>query len=150
LENDELFTNSLKIAVQLAKTDKFEEYKSGYSAFKKWIEELKKQLESIKTLVFKEYEVNLTIFNYLLDSRRAAVGYLNLMNDKMKRGDLIIDNYKKEVELLAETQKNIIPSFNTITNSWTADIINKQVDILTQVLSIEKKSIKLFEEELKN
>ena len=31
-------------------------------------------------------------------------------------------------------------------HSWTADIINKQVDILTEVLSIEKKTIHLIEE----
>ena len=110
MNGDELFNNSLKIAVELAKTDKFEEYKSGYSAFKKWIEELKKQAEAIKTFVFKEYEINLTIFNSLLDSRKAAAGYLTLMNDKMKKGDLIIDNYKKEVELLTETQKSVLPS----------------------------------------
>jgi len=150
LDEDELFKNSLKIAVQLAKTDKFEIYKSGFSAFRKWIEELKKQSESIKTFVFKEYEINLTIFNYLLDSRKAALEYLTSMNDKMKRGDLIINNYKKEVELLKETQKNILPSFNAKAHSWTVDIINKQVDVLTRVLKIEKNTINLFEEELTN
>jgi len=93
MNDDEMFKNSLKIAVELAKTDKFEIYKSGYSAFKKWIEELKKQSESIKTFVFKEYEINLTIFISLLDSRKAAVGYLTSMNDKMKKSDLIIGNY---------------------------------------------------------
>jgi hypothetical protein len=150
MNDDELFKNSLKIAVELVKTDNFEEYKSGYSAFKKWIEELKIQAESIKTIVFKEYEVNLTIFNSLLDSRKAAVGYLNLMNDKMKKGNVIIDNYKKEVELLTETQKNMLPSFNAKAHSWTADIINKQVDILREVLSLEKKTIHLINEELES
>ena len=149
MNDDELFKNSLNIAVELAKTDKFEEYKSGYSAFKKWIEELKKQSEAIKSFVFKEYEINLTIFNSLLDSRKAAVGYLTSMNDKMKRGGLIINNYKKEVELLTETQKNVLPSFNAEAHSWTTDIINKQVEILTEVLSIEKKTIHLIEKELK-
>jgi len=150
INDNELFINSLKIAVELAKTDKFEEYKSGYSAFKKWIEELKKQSEAIKTFVFKEYEINLTIFNSLLDSRKAAVSYLTLMNDKMKKGDLIIDNFKKEVELLTEIQKNVLPPFNAKGNSWTADIINKQIDILTSALSIEKETIKLIQQEVKN
>jgi len=150
MNDDELFNNSLKIAVELAKTNKFDEYKSGYSAFKKWIEELKKQAEAIKTFVFKEYEINLTIFISLLDSRKAAVGYLTLMKDKMKKGDLIIDKYKKEVELLKEIQRNNLPSFKATANSWTAEIINKQIDILTQILRIEKKTIHLFEEELKN
>jgi hypothetical protein len=111
---------------------------------------LKKQAEAIKTFVFKEYEINLTIFNSLLDSRKAAVGYLTLMVDKMKKGDLIINNYKKEVELLTETQKNVLPSFNAKAHSWTADIINKQVDILREVLSLEKKTIHLINEELES
>jgi len=150
MNDDEIFKNSLEIAVELSKTDKFGEYKSGYSAFKKWIDELKIQSESIKTFVFKEYEINLTIFNSLLDSRRAAVGYLTSMKDKMKKGDSIIDNYKKEVELLTETQKKILPPFNAQARSWTAEILNKQVDILAEVLSIEKKTIHLINEELKN
>jgi len=150
MNDDEIFKNSLEMAVELSKTDKFGEYKSGYSAFKKWIDELKIQSESIKTFVFKEYEINLTIFNSLLDSRRAAVGYLTSMKDKMKKGDTIIDNYKKEVELLTETQKKILPPFNAQARSWTAEILNKQVDILAEVLSIEKKTIHLINEELKN
>jgi len=150
LDEDELFINSLKIAVQLAKTDEFGKYKSGFSAFEKWIEELKKQLASIKSKKFEEHEVNLTIFYYLLDSRQAAVRYLASMNDKMKKGYLILDNYMEEVELLKNTQKNILPSFESEPKNWTEDILNKQIDILTQILKIEKENIELFEEELKN
>ncbi len=150
LDDDVLFKNSLKIAVQLARTDEFGEHKSGYSAFSKWIKELKKRSVSIRTKIFAEYEVNLTIFNYLLDSRKAAVGYLASMNNKMKRANLVIDNYRKEVDLLEETQKNILPSFDSEPQSWTEDIINKQIDILTQISGVEKENIDLFEEELKN
>ena len=62
-----------------------------------------------------------------MDSRQAAVGYLASMNNKMKKGDLIIDNYKKEVDILKDTQKNILPSFDSGPKSWTEDIINKQI-----------------------
>jgi hypothetical protein len=152
LDKNTLFKNSLKIAVQLAKTNEFGDYKSGFSAFEKWIEELKKQSVSIKTKKFKEYEVNLTIFNYLTDARQAAVKYLASMNkdNKIKRGDLILDNYKKEVDILKDTQKNILPSFDSKPKNWTEEIINKQIDILTQVLSIEKETIELIEEELED
>lgn len=150
LDENVLFKNSLKIAVQLAKTDKFEEYISGFCAFEKWIKELKKHSVSLKTKIFAEYEVNLTIFNILSDSRTAALGYLDSMKNKIKRADLIINNYKKEVALLEDTQKNILPSFNSKPKCWTEDILNKQIDVLTQILRIEKETIDLFEEELKN
>jgi len=152
MDNDILFENSLKIAVRLAKTEKFEEYKSGFSAFKYWIEELKKHSDNPKTTMFEEYEVNLTIFQYLLDSRQAAVEYLDIMNksNRMKRGDLIIDNYKKEVYLLKDLARNVLPSFDSKKKDWTKDIVNKQVDILSQILSIEKETIDLIEEELDN
>ena len=150
LDEDELFINSLKIAVQLAKTDEFGKYKSGFSAFEKWIEELKKQLASTKSKKFDEHEVNLTLFNCLLDSRQAAVRYLASMNEKMKKGNLIVDNYKKEVELLINTQKILLHSFESEPKNWTEDILNKQIDILTQVLKIEKEIIDLFEEEVRS
>jgi len=110
---------------------------------------LKKHAVSIRTKIFTEHEVNLTIFNTLSDSRRAALGYLASMSHKMKKANLIMGNYKKEVDLLEETQKNILPSFNSEPKSWTEDILNKQMDILIQVLSIEKDTIDLFEEELR-
>jgi hypothetical protein len=152
LEDDVLFKNSIKIAIQLAKTVEFEEYKSGFSAFEIWIEKLKKHSDSNKTKMFEEYEVNSTIFKYLLDSRQAAVGYLTLMNkdNAMKSGDLIIENYKKEVDLLKDLESNVLPSFDSIKENWTKDIINRQVDILNQALSIEKETIDLIEQEIKN
>ncbi|MBL7128743.1 MAG: hypothetical protein ISS16_07135 [Ignavibacteria bacterium] len=150
MDEDELFKNSLKIAVQLARTDEFGEYKSGYSAFNKWIDELKKQSVSIKTKLFAEYEVNSTIFNYLLDSRQAAVKFLTSMNDLMKKGELIVDTYKREVEILENTKKNILPSFDSKPKSWIKDIIEKQIDVLSQSLVLEKEAIDLIQEELIN
>jgi len=35
-----------------------------------------------------------------------------------------------------------------LTENWTEDIINRQIDILTQVLTIERETIDLIEEEL--
>lgn len=61
----------------------------------------------------------------------------------MKRG-----NQKKEIDLLKNLKNNILPSFDSKPNSWTEGIINKQVDVLTQVLSMEKETIDLIEQEL--
>lgn len=147
---DKLLRNSLEIAVKLAKTNEFEEYKSGFCAFEYWIEALRKHLASPRKKMFEKHKVNLTLYYYLLDSRQAAVGYLTSMNNYMKKGNLIIDNYKQEVELLRHAQKNILPSFASKPKNWTFDIISKQIDNLTQVLSLEKDTIKLIEEELNN
>jgi len=150
LEKEKLFQNSLKMAVQLAKTDQFGEYRSGFSAFNKWIEELRKQLQSVKTRKFREYEVNLTLFYYLLDSRRATVKFLTSMDNFMKKGDSIVNMYKKEVELLHNAQKNILPSFDSKPKYWTEDIINKHIDTLTRALMIEREAINLIEKEIIN
>jgi len=134
----------------LAKTDEFGEYKSGFNAIAKWISALRENLHSAAIGKFEEYEVNLTLFYCLLDCRRAAVEFLTSMNDLMIKGDLIINIYKKEIELLINGQKNILPSFESSSKTWTEDIINKQIDILTRILSLEKDAIDLIQEELKN
>jgi hypothetical protein len=148
LDEDKLFKNSLKIAVLLAKTEKFGDYLSGFHAFEYWIEELKKHLASKKSKPFEQHEVNLTLFYHLLDARQAAVRYLASMNDKMKKGNLIVDNYNKEIELLKNTGKNILPSFESKPKDWTKDIINNQVDVLKKALEIEKETIDLIEKEI--
>ena len=68
----------------------------------------------------------------------------------MKKGNLIVDNYEKEDELLKNTQKNILPSFESDPKNWSEEIINHQIDILTQVLKIEKETIELIEDEIIN
>jgi len=145
-----LFKNSLKIAVQLARTERFEDYYSGFRAYEKWIEELGKYLASSKPGIFDMHEENLTIFNYLLDSRRAVPAYIGSMTGtkKMKRADSIMNNYKEEVRLLEDAQQNTLPSLDSKPQSWTEDIIKAQIDILTQVLRLEKEAIAMIEEEI--
>jgi hypothetical protein len=136
-----LFKNSLEIAVQLAGTYKFEEYYSGFNAFDKWI-------VLLKVKPFKEHEVNLTIFNTLIDARQAAVRYLTLMKTKMKNGEQIINQYQKEVDLLKLARTNILPSFEDKAQNWTRDIVDQQIDILNQALQIEKEAIGLIKNEI--
>ncbi len=151
-DKEKLFKNSLEIAVQLAKTDQFDEYKSGFGAFEKWIEQLNKQSDSKKIKTFEEHEINSTIFNYLADSHQAAIGYLTSENkeNKMNRGHLIINNYTREVDLLKDARKNVLPSYDSGSETWTSDIISKEINVFTQVLSIENETIYLIEEELNN
>ncbi len=146
-----IYNNSLEIAIQLAMTNSYNEYLSGFSALEKWIEELEKFLQSTSVKVFEEYEVNLTLFDCLLDTRQAAVKYLTILNDSdiVKNGSLIIENYKKEVEILKDTKVNILPSFDSKPTKWTKNILSKQINTLNQVLILEKESIELITDEIK-
>lgn len=151
LDRKEMFRASLSIAFQPAKTDTFEKYYSGFSAFEKWIEELERHSILLKAHDFQEHEVNLTMVISLLDSRRAASDYLIMMNKShpMNKGALIIDNYKKEVALLDTLFRNVLPAYDSGQKEWTADILKKQMDTLSQILEIEQESIGFIEEELK-
>jgi len=64
-------------------------------------------------------------------------------------GEKIIDNYRKEVRLLEDLVRKVLPSYDSGQKEWTSDIISKQVNTLSQLLSLEKESIGLIEEELK-
>ena len=151
LKRGVMFRDSLNIAVQLAKTDAFDQYYSGFQALEKWMDALNRHSSKLKEGVFEEHEVNLTLVIGLLDSRRAAIEYLHLMNRNhaLNSGDIIIDNYKKEAAILENLLGKVLPSFDTGQKEWTAEIIKKQVDTLSQVLELEEDTIVLIEEELK-
>jgi hypothetical protein len=152
LDKNDLISNSLKIAVQLAKTDVFEDYYSGFNGFKKWIKTLGKYINTSKNIRFDKTEENWTLFNSLLDSRRSAANYIENYCDtiNIETSRKIADNYKNEVRLLSDLKDKILPKIDTKTKDWTNDIIYKLVDCLTKVFEIEKKNIVLIENELKN
>lgn len=148
---DAVVRNSLKMAVLQARTEKFKEYKSGFSAFEYWIDELGKMKDSADEKLLKERtEVNVTIFYILLDARWAAVNYLESVNasGKFKIGGRIIDNYKTEVRLLNDFNSILLPSFQTEPIILTEDLAGKQIDVLSEALLIEKETIGLIEEVL--
>ena len=152
LDNKELFLNSLKIADQLAKTEMFEQYYSGFNAFKKWIETLQKYTDTSKIKRFDKIEENWTLFNSLLDSRRSAHNYFDSYLDilDLKMGKEIIGNFKKEVKILSDLQDNALPKIDSKVKDWTPEIINEQIDCLTSILEIEKEIIELIENEFNN
>ena len=146
LHEQTLFSNSLKIGVQLAKTDQFEQYKNGFSALETWIEKLGESASANST-AFKAYETNWTIFNCLLDARRAAAAYLSDMFQKYPRenSEIIVEKYQAIVNLLEQTQKEVLPSYSAIAEKWTPEILLKQTEVLEQVLKLEKEVIELVE-----
>jgi hypothetical protein len=146
LDRELFFRKALETAVQMATTEAFGDYKSGFAAFKKWILNLKEQAQSEK--LFKEYEVNLLLFCNLLDCRQAAFKFLITMNDLLKNGNSIIRQYQKECELLKQGQKFVLPSYHSKPKDWTKQIIHQQIDILASVFALEKKVIRMIQSEL--
>lgn len=151
LNNKDLFLNSLKIAIQLARTEHFEEYYSGFKAFEKWIEALQKYTDSLKSRNFDKVEDNWSLFNSLFDSRRSACNYLENLNDvlHLKSGREIIELYKNEVKILADFQNNNVPKIDSKA-MWNPEIIDKQIHILEQVLELEKEVINRMIYEIKD
>jgi hypothetical protein len=146
-DEDLLFRNALQLAVKLGKTEKFEEYLSDVNAFRQWIEELRKHARLLDKGVFEHHEVNLTLFNVLLDTRRAALKFLISGNtaEKLTNGHKIIEALEKENGILSDAQLNILPSFESEPGVWTRRMLQKEADILEQVSEIEAIWINLIE-----
>lgn len=102
----ELFRDSVRTAIHLAKTKSFSGYRSGFSAFETWIGKLN---ELPDLLGDKELRSNAIIFNCLADARQAAAGYMTLMNNHidLKNGDRIVAGYSDEVDLLNDVREDL-------------------------------------------
>ena len=133
--------------MKLAKTDSFENYKSGFSAFKHWIEHVKSYITSEKK--FEPYEVNLTLLYVLADARHAAFSYLEEEenNFQLKHHKTIVNNYKKEYEQL-KALIDILPDFEESVDTWTNNTLTEQIQVIRNVAEIEKNTIELLEESL--
>ncbi len=150
LETKTLFFNSLKIAVQLAKTDYFGEYASGFKAYQVWKDHISQFIQSNKK--FTQYRVNLSLIHHLIDAKIAAVSYLTEMINSfpINHGLEIVNNFIKELKILQELHTNVLPDFYADEISWTSDILEQQIHVLDQVLVLETNTVELIEEALAN
>jgi len=149
LSTDELFIQSLRLAVQLAKTENFEMYKSGFSAFEKWVEELNLLIKlRDKKMLAEKTEIHFVIFNILLDARRSAVNYLTALHadEKIKSGDKVIENYKKVVNLLKASSEHLFNSTGSDPARQMEEMIRRQIEDLRLILELEKKAIHTIEQ----
>jgi hypothetical protein len=147
----EMFVNSLKTAVKLANTKKFEEYYSGFAAYEIWIRRLKNSVESFNQKDLAQIiKIHFIILNALLDGRRSAVNYLSSSDaaDQLANGQQIIDNYSRIVDLLESSTMNLAGDENLDPAEQKFQFFNRQSDILSQAYEFEKKGIKLIEQEV--
>ena len=59
------------------------------------------------------------------------------------------NNYKKIVDLLTQTEQKILPSEDSKPSEWTDAIIQHQIEVLQEILKIEKENISIIKEETK-
>lgn len=150
MDNETLFFNSLRIALQLAQAEAFGTYYSGFYAFEKWMSFLEPFCLSPGKATFDKIEENLTILNTLADSRHAAYEYLLSNEDYLQPENFkrIIENYRNENMILLNAKNNILPGFGSGPEEWTGDTLCGQMKALKQLLEIEKDTVKIIENEL--
>jgi len=151
LSKEELYKNSLKIAVQLAETKKYDEYFSGFHAYEKWIA----RLNGINNSYSQEditqiLEIHFIIYNALLDARRSAFNYLSASKaaSKLANIDQIIALYKRIVSVLESSSTNFDQNSGSDFLKQIEEFIRRQTEILTKVLEVEKKAIHLIKKEI--
>ena len=147
MDREAIFKNSIETAILLAKTVSFENYKSGFSAFESWINQLKSYSASKKS--FEPYEINLTMLYVLADARLAAFKYLEDIANRfrLQHSHTVINNYQKEHSLLKKLIGKL-PDFDDTVSAWNSEIINEQINVIEKALQIEQETIELLEDSL--
>jgi hypothetical protein len=153
LSANELFNYSLKTAVKLANTRKFEEYYNGFAAYEIWIRRLKSAVKSYNQKDLAQImEIHFIIQNTLLDGRRSAIRYLSIESvaEKLQNGDQIVDNYRRIVQLLESSNTNLDQQGSVVPEKQMEIIIQGQIDTLAKVYKLEKETIHLIKQEIDN
>jgi hypothetical protein len=148
----DLFSRSLKLAIMLAETRKFEEYYSGFAAYESWIEKIRQLADRPNSKDIQHtMEIHFILWNSLLDSRRAAFNYLtHAKTDKKLTGaQKIIACYEKIVHELEHPPQLSENKSGSDPSSEIAEMIRGQAVVLRKVYGIEKKAIQRIENELK-
>jgi len=151
LSKQELYKNSLKIAINLAETKRFDEYYSGFHAYEKWIDRLNKIDNSYSPEDTAQIlEIHFIILNALLDSRHSALKYLSSLKTDLRliSMDPVMESYEDIVKIL-EAAANA-PGDETGPDQATIikAMFNKQSEALSEALLKEREAIGLLKEEV--
>ena len=146
-----LFTRSLKLAIMLANTRKFEEYYSGFAAYDKWIEKIRQLAERSRSNDLQHtMEIHFILWNSLLDARRAAFNYLvSEDTDKtLTNGQKIVGCFEKIVRLLENPPQVPGQAQGSDPSAGIQDMIRNQAEVLERVYATEREAIRLIEKDL--
>ncbi|UCG92170.1 MAG: PDZ domain-containing protein [candidate division WOR-3 bacterium] len=144
IDDGENFKKSLRIAQELYETEKYEAYYSGIAALKYWINRLGE--EDFGSLNDERYNdvmlANAWIYERLGHDRKIGAAYLKSFVTEFPQIEddinALASIYEAEQRLIAEAGM-IAPYPEQVQegSDWTAEMRNKQIEILTQVLEQE-------------
>ena len=148
LSRHDAAVRSFRIAVEMARTWKFESYRSGFAAYEQWISELKDEPRYAKTdLTFN----NWWLYDCLRESRHAAVVYLHSIEKDFQGASL--DSLKNATALYEQVSALIDSGYKQLPamgrGRWTKANRSAQAVIICKCLDLEKRAIAEFEEILK-
>lgn len=147
----ESLVRSLRIALELANTDAFSSYTSGFAAWEFWIKGLEDKAKFAPTedkkkkdLQFWERQANAHIYLSLVDARASAARYLKSITPEMKEEarphlTAAAERYD-EIARKLEAQHDVAPiAFREVL--WTQEMREKQAKLLRECEGIERKAI---------
>lgn len=153
IDDGKNFKKSLTIAQELYETEKYEAYYSGIAALKYWIKRLAEEdFESLNDERYTEVMLaNAWIYERLAHDRKIGAAYLKSFVTEFPqiKDDInaLASIYEAEQRLIAEAGM-IAPYPEQVQKrtDWTAEMRNKQIEILTQVLEQEKEAYSIIKE----
>jgi Fe-S cluster biosynthesis and repair protein YggX len=146
----EIVLKSLDLAVELANTEKYEVYASGFAAYEKWIGLLQNE-KRFKSLTEDQLPsqtlTNAVCYYRLVDARSSAARYLESVrshfNPKASAHVTKAANlYCKVAEKLANGMKFApFPGQSEGGKLWNKDMRQAEIEILNDVILLEKNAI---------
>jgi len=155
---EEIVLNSLRIAIKLAHAEKFpigdNFLKSGFAALEHWIEHLKNEAyyQSLGEEEFNNARLY-NAWNYisLIDARSCAVKYLQEEANTLEAssGNLLYAAkiYSQIVNVLKNGRKYALYPWEE--GSWGPEERKKEIEVLKEVLKLEKEAINAINEVVK-
>jgi hypothetical protein len=144
---------SLRIALALANTERFEEYASGFAAYDAWCGDLRddERFESVDRERLTEL-VHFNAWSYisLMDARAAAARYLKSVRDEM--GAAAAPHLVKaqrtydRIAALLDSGRADAPFPNQHAGvPWTSDHRHREADTLEEVATLERAAVEELE-----
>lgn len=146
----ESILKSLQITVNIANTENYEDYASGFAAYEKWAENLldDARFENLDEKEFKSMNLtNAWCYNNLVDARMAAVRYLKSIEtefdgESAKRLTKTAKIYEEVVAKLKEGWKYApFPWQVKEGEHWTKEMRHAEASVLKDVLTLERKAV---------
>jgi hypothetical protein len=145
---------SLRIAVEVANTKKYEDYSSGFAAYEDWAGDLldDSMFESIeKEKLSSMTHANAWSYCSLIDAREAAVRYLRSIASYFGEGSA--PRLAKATEIYEEIVVKLkngleyapFPWQLKDGKKWTAEMRHAEAGVLKEVLALEREAIKELE-----